>query len=136
MRIPALCLIATTVASCTVAPPQQELAAQAAMEQSRLGVELAGRVAGAPVACLPAYATNRQTTISDNIILFRDAGTIYRNDPPGGCPGLGSGHYALLTQNPTGQLCRGDIAHVIDTQSHMIAGSCTFSDFVPYRRAG
>ena len=138
MRIPALLLIASTIASCTYAPPPPEvLAAQASEEQSRLGTELAGRVpAGAPMACLPHYSTARQTNISDNIILFRDGGTIYRTDPPGGCPGISTGRVALLTRNPTSQLCRGDLVQLVDTQSHMIVGSCTFGDFVPYKRAG
>ena len=138
MRIPALILIASTIASCTYAPPPPEvLAAQASAEQSRLGAELAGRVpAGPPVACLPHYNTRRQTNISDNIILFEDGATIYRNDPPGGCPGLSSGRLAMVIKNPTAQLCRGDFVELVDTQSHMFAGSCTFGDFVPYRRRG
>ena len=136
MRIPALPLMASVIASCAPVPATQN-PAQTAQQQDRLQSLLAGRSAGQPVSCLSSYRTTNQINISDNIILFRDGATIYRTDPPGGCPGLASGRYALLTRNPTSQLCRGDLVQLIDTQSGLIAGTCTFSDFVPYsRRSG
>jgi hypothetical protein len=55
----------------------------------------------------------------------------------GGCTGLGSGNYALVThQFGTADLCRGDIAQVVDTLNRIPVGSCVFGDFTPYVRPG
>jgi hypothetical protein len=45
---------------------------------------------------------------------------------------LGAGHYALVTRQFSGSLCRGDIATVADLSSGMTVGSCVMGDFVPY----
>jgi hypothetical protein len=138
MRVPALLVIASALVSCTMAPPPPGYAAaQAAQEQAAFQKALAGRVpAGRPVACLPHYATNDTVNLSENTILFRQGGTTYVNHPPGGCPGLNNGFYVLVTRSVGGQLCRGDIANVADISNHMIVGTCTMGDFIPYRRPG
>ena len=136
MRIPALLLIGSVMASCTMAPPPPGYAAaQAAQEHADFQRALAGRVpSGPPVACLPNYSTSDTMNLSDNTIMFGRGGTVYVNHPPGGCPGLSNGFYALVTRSFGGQLCRGDIANVTDVQNHMIVGTCTMGDFIPYSR--
>ena len=136
MRVPALLVIASALASCTMAPPPAGYAeAQAAKEQADFQRALAGRVpSGQPLACLPNYSTNDTVNLSENTILFGRGGTVYVNHPPGGCPGLSNGLYALVTRSVGGQLCRGDIANVTDIQNHMIVGTCTMGDFMPYSR--
>ena len=106
-----------------------------AKAQTELTRELAGKVAGKAVNCLPQYRSSDMTVIDNNTILFRDGKTIYRNDPPGGCSPLGSGSYALLTHNSLGSLCSGDIARVFDTSAGITVGSCSLSEFIPYRSA-
>jgi len=135
MRSVALLLTVAALGSCA-APSPQEVAAAQAREVVDLQKALNGAVpAGPAVPCLPSARSDGQTNVSDNIILFRVGGTLYRNDPPGGCPGLGRGTYALITRTyGAGTLCRGDIAQVADLSTGMTVGSCTLGDFVPYRR--
>jgi hypothetical protein len=130
---------AFALGSCMAGPPSPQAAAwdhqQALKDQQELDMRLAGRVAGPPTDCLPAHRANNQLNISDNTILFDYGNTIYRNDPPGGCPGLGSGQYALVLRPVGSSLCRGEIAQVKDTMSGMLRGTCTLGAFVPYTRA-
>ena len=73
--------------------------------------------------------------IDEQTILFRDGRTTYVSRMRGGCSGLGSAGYTLITKTFSGsELCGGDIAQVADTTSRMVVGSCTFGDFVPYTR--
>jgi hypothetical protein len=95
-------------------------------------------VAGAPVDCVPNYRTATQMqVIDDNTIVFHDGNTVYVQNPPGGCRGLGIGGYTLVTrQFGTSQICRGDINNMVDLRTGMIGGSCVFGKFVPYRKEG
>lgn len=139
MRALILLISAASLGSCMAGPPSPQAMAwdnqQALKDQQELSVRLAGRVAGPARDCLPSYRANKQMNISDNVILFDVGGTIYRNDPPGGCPGLGSGQYALVLHPVGSSLCRGEIAQVRDTMSGNFRGSCTLGAFVPYTRA-
>jgi hypothetical protein len=48
---------------------------------------------------------------------------------------LAQGHNALVTkQFGNAELCRGDIARVVDTLNGFTVGSCVFGDFTPYVR--
>lgn len=133
MRGIILLIAAAAVASCTTAPPAATDSARAAERSQRL---LAGKVAKPPVSCLPAYRADDMIVIDANTIAFRQSGSsVYLAHMKGGCSQLGRPGYALLTkQYGTNQLCRGDIAQVIDTMSRMTVGSCVFGDFTPYVR--
>lgn len=133
MRYLALPLIALAISSCTDAPPQPM--AMAPADQNRLAALTAGKVAGPPTSCLPTYRSDDMIVIDDNVIAFRDSpGRVYINNMRGGCLGLDHGRNALVTRTPTGRLCNGDIAQVLDTSSRMTVGSCVFGDFIPYTR--
>jgi hypothetical protein len=54
----------------------------------------------------------------------------------GGCGNLGGGYTLVTKTYGTAELCRGDIAQVVDLQSHFTVGSCVFGDFIPYAKAG
>jgi hypothetical protein len=73
------------------------------------------------------------TIIDDNTILFRDGRTVYVNHPLGGCNNLQQSGRALVTRNFGPQLCRGDLATVVDNTSGMSVGACALGDFVPYK---
>jgi hypothetical protein len=128
------CLIAgSALGSCTMSPQAPVPNAQAQTTYQRL---VDGRVAKAPISCLATYRANDMVVVDDNTVAFRDAGTVYINHPPGGCPQLSSGHTALLTKQYGGPgLCRGDIAEVVDTLNRMTVGSCTLGDFTPFVRS-
>jgi len=134
MRSAALIILAAAVSACgatTAAGPRS------AKAETKLQDALRGKVAGAPISCLPSYRASDMVVIDDNTILFKDGSNlVYRQDPPGGCSPLGRGYYTLVTKTiGSGGLCRGDIARVVDLSSHFTVGSCAFGDFIPYRTA-
>lgn len=131
MRSLALLALTGTIAGCSaVAPP----VARSPQAQAELQQQLAGRVAGAPVACIQPYQSREMIAVDDNTVLFKRGNMIYRNDPPGGCNGLGSGFYTLVTRSSGSGLCRGEIATVADLSTGMTVGSCSLGEFVPYTR--
>ncbi len=134
-----LSVIAAALAGCTAQP--DAMAVRTPRAQQELDRFLVGKVAGAPVSCLPSYRTNDMTVVDERTILFRDgANRVYRNDPPGGCPGAGRPGNALVFKSFGGTgLCRGEIVEVRDLSAGIYGGSCSLGDFVPYetpRRRG
>ncbi|HMI40275.1 MAG TPA: hypothetical protein VK485_03465 [Sphingomicrobium sp.] len=131
MRPAAFLIIAAAAATCASSAVSEPRTAKA---EAELAKALAGKVAGAPVHCLPPQRTNGMTIIDDNTILFRrNSNLLYRNDPPGGCSPLSRGRFALVTKTPGSSLCQGDIAQIVDTVSRLPAGACALGEFVPYR---
>ena len=137
MKYLALPLIAFALSSCSNAPPLPPMA-MAPSDQSRLAALTAGKVAGPPTSCLPNYRSDDMIVIDENVIAFRDSSRrVYINHMRGGgCLGIDHGRNALVTRSPTGRLCSGDIAQVLDTGSRIIMGSCVFGEFVPYTTPG
>jgi hypothetical protein len=136
MRFLALTLIGLAVGSCNAAPPA-ETAAYVAQQQAKLAALTAGKVPGAPVSCVPRYRTNDMVIINDSTIAFRNGRSqVYVNHMMGECNNLYGGQNALVTRSTTSDLCRGDIATVLDTATRTTIGSCVFGDFVPYTLAG
>ena len=131
MRPLAFIVIAAAAATCASSAISEPRTAKA---QTRLQELLGDKTAGTPVDCLPTH-NDDMVVIDDNTILFRvGRNSFYRNDPPGGCPPLGRGSFALVTRTPSSALCRGDIATVVDVPAKTTVGSCTLGEFVPYRR--
>jgi len=130
----ALLLLATGFASCTTASPSPT---RAARSQAELQSLISGKVAQPAVSCLPSYNANDMVVIDENTVAFRSGPSrVYVAHMNGPCSNLGgAGNYALLTLNTGGTgLCRGEIARVVDTQSRITVGSCSFGDFVPYAK--
>lgn len=141
MRSISLLLLGAMLASCTTAAADQQQQ-RSAKSQAHYEQLIAGKVAGAPMNCLPSYLrADDMTVIDDNTIVFgRGAltGPVYVAHMRGPCTGLGgASHNALVTrQVGAGGLCSGDIATVQDLMAHITVGSCTFGEFVPYTRPG
>lgn len=129
MRILAIAAVATLCACQTTAAPEP----RSARAQQTYETMLAGKVAGQPVRCLPNFRTNDMVPIDENTILFRDGRTVYVNTPIGSCYGLGRFNNALVTRTFNSNLCRGDIAQVVDPTTGVHSGSCALGDFVPFR---
>jgi len=103
---------------------------------SKLARALAGRSAGQPVSCIANSRGSDMQIIDDHTILYKQGGTVYVQKPAGGCHGLGSGSYTLVTRlHGSNRLCSGQIGEVVDLVSGASHGSCVFSEFVPYRKA-
>jgi hypothetical protein len=136
MRGIILLVLGGLIASCTTAPSAPTRSARAEQNYQKL---LAGKVAQAPVNCLPSYNANDMIVVDENTVAFRvGSARLYLAHMQGPCNGLSpGGPYALLTrQFGSAGLCRGDIAQVIDTVNHFTVGSCTFGEFTPYVNAG
>jgi hypothetical protein len=139
MRGISLLLLGAALASCTTAPPDPT---RSARSEQRFQELVGGKVAQAPLNCLPSYFNaNDMTVIDDDTIVFRrgsSSGPVYVAHMRGPCTGLGGpGPNALVTrQVGASGLCSGDIATVQDTMAHITVGSCSFGEFVPYVRPG
>lgn len=121
------------LASCTTSP-QVPAAIHADQQVQQM---LAGKVAGAPISCVPSHHGSASKIIAPNAIAFRvDSSTVYVSNTAGmGCEGLAGTHHALVTRSTgPGGLCRGDIVEVRDLHSGSVVGSCTLGDFVRYSR--
>ncbi len=136
MRLISVLMAGAVLASCTTGPPAPTY--RAAEKQREFQMLLAGKAAQAPISCLPHYRSGDMRVIDEETIAFRDGSKrTYVAHMEGGCNGLGSGHYALVTkQIGSADLCRGDIGQVVDTLNGMTVGSCVFVDFVPYVAPG
>src|SRR5207342_3111640 len=114
MRVITLLMASAFVASCTTGPgPAPTRTADKQHEYQQL---LEGKVAQASVSCLPHYRSGDMRVIDDETIAFRDGtNRTYVTHMQGGCNGVGAGHYALVTRlYGSPDLCRGDIAQVVD----------------------
>ena len=136
MRQISVLMAGAVLASCTTGPPEPTY--RSADKQREFETLVGGKVAQAPISCLPHYRADDMRVIDDQTIAFRDGGSrTYVTRMLGACNQLSSGHYALVTnQVGSPDLCRGDIARVVDTMNGMLVGSCSFGEFVPYVRPG
>ncbi|MFL6730305.1 MAG: hypothetical protein ACJ8EZ_10310 [Sphingomicrobium sp.] len=133
MRSLSLLRIGAAIVGCTTTAAQEPF--RSAAKQRQFEQLLAGKVAGPPLSCLPTYRQDDMVIIDERTIAFRQgSGRTYINHMQGGCSNL-SDNYTLVTkQFGSAQLCRGDIAQVVDLTNHFTVGSCVFGDFVPYVR--
>jgi hypothetical protein len=102
--------------------------------ETRLAAELKGyRADGPPKSCVSLRELHGNRSVGEGVIVFDAAGRKWVNRPPAGCPSLNFGR-SLLVKTSTSQLCRGDIATVIEPSWGGEFGSCALGDFEPYRR--
>lgn len=130
LRISSLAAAITAALLVSSTAPAKHDNAQKSAEA--LAKALAGRTAGTPVSCISDRA--RMHIVDDRTILYRDRGTIYVQQPRGGCHGLSNNMSLIRNQFATTRLCRGDINRVVDLRTGFGTGGCVFSEFVPYRR--
>lgn len=131
--VAAICLAAAAFSGCASAP---EAPQRSAADQKELARALQGRTAGEAVRCLPYFGSTDVQVIDDWTILFRQGGTVYVQTPQGGCPGIGSHRNTMVSRIwGNGQVCSGDIQHLVDFSSGVGGGACVFGPFVPYRKA-
>ena len=138
MRAIPLLLTAAALAGCTTQPSATTEAAEAAEAQAKLAAATAGKVAGAPITCLPPSVRSRNMVVIDeSTIAFEDGrNRTYVNHLRGGCDNLHPGFNTLVVRSGGSGTCSGDIAEVADLRTGASYGSCALGDFVPYTRAG
>jgi len=106
---------------------------KAAGEAQRLAAALAGHVPGKAQSCITSRDTSGPESYGDSTLLFRDGRTIYRTETSGSCRGAGR-DTIFVTHLYGSELCRGDIARLVERSGGFFAGSCAMGDFVPYRK--
>jgi hypothetical protein len=102
--------------------------------EKELAKLLEGRVAGEPRSCINHRPTQRSRTIDKTAYVYGSGNTIYVQRTKN--PRLIDDREVLVTQRfgGTSQLCRQDIARVVDPVSGIFAGAVFFDDFIPYTR--
>jgi hypothetical protein len=135
MRRIFLLIASSLLASCMTGPPPppQPPTPEQVQEYQKL---VGGKVAQAPISCLPNFYSNDMRTIDGRTLGFRmgqSRAYIVRLSP--GCELLDRGGYTLLSRQPGGMgLCQNDIQEVVDLRSHMHVGSCVVASITPYYR--
>ncbi len=122
-------IVAGGAVLCVSAAPQRDDGAQ-------LAKALTGYAqSGPPTDCVMQRDLGDNRSAGENAIIFysRIGDRLWVNRPAGGCQDLNQG-LALVTHTTSDQLCRGDIADVIDPVAHIHEGSCGLGDFTPYQR--
>jgi hypothetical protein len=133
MMKPHLLLLIPLISGCAMSTNAAYAERQTAAYAAEMDKALSGKVAGKPQSCINLRDASSTQQVGDKTILYSvNRKLTYRNDPYGGCPGLGR-DYTLVTHTWGSELCRGDVVTPIDLTSGFQAGACVLSDFVPYR---
>jgi hypothetical protein len=130
--LPAMLLIGGTAALSADSKGYQ--ARQAAQDKLELDKALAGLVPGKPQSCIDPIRYRDTTRVGDTILYHNGRNDVMVTDTGGGCFGLRNGDTIITKSFGTGELCRGDIVRTADLLAHIPSGSCSFGDFVPYRK--
>jgi hypothetical protein len=101
--------------------------------EAKLQKMLEGYAAGKPTSCVSLAPSMDSTKIEGLGIVYKRGRTLYVNRFDNGCPSLDS-FKSIVTRTPSTQLCRGDIARIVDLQTQIEGGSCVFGDFTPYEK--
>jgi hypothetical protein len=122
-------------AGCAAQSPER-VAEMRADSEAELAAQLDGyQQSGPAVSCVSQRNLRGNRAAGDDAIIFTGStsGTLYVNRPAAGCPELKFGR-ALVVRTTSSQLCRGDIATVIDPVNGIGFGGCGLGEFTPYRR--
>jgi hypothetical protein len=125
----------TLAAACTTDGGEAQADAEARTE-SRLTEALRGYEPDGPaVSCVNLRSLGGNRSAGEGAIVFSGNTTsrLYVNRPAGGCPQMQFGR-SLQVRTTSSQLCRGDIATVVEPSFGGDFGSCPLGDFEPYRR--
>lgn len=131
-------IMAMAIAGCAPTPAERARMQQAAAtDQADLAAALRGLTPDKPTQCIGQYPTRQVNAYGPTIVYTISPRLKYVSQTAGGCEGIGqrSRGDILVTRTPTGQLCSGDIAQTVDRSSGFFTGSCSFGQFVPYRKA-
>lgn len=102
--------------------------------EAKLQKMLEGYTAGKPSSCVSMTPSMDSTQIEGIGIVYKRGRTLYVSRFEGGCPSLDAFH-SIVTRTPSTQLCRGDVAQIVDLTNGIGSGSCMFGNFTPYEKA-
>lgn len=134
LRAPYAALLALGVAGCGMTGVDREAAQLKPRQLEMLDKQLAGKVAGEPVNCIPLRLADNTIRVSDDILLYRvSKRLVYRNDLANSCPGLARNDDIIVVRTYGSQLCDSDILQLVDRTSGISGGACSLGQFTPYR---
>ena len=129
MRFPALAAAALIAGFAAAAPAQTP---DTPTLSPKAAEALVGRTAGKPQSCVRLRDVRSTEIVDETAIIYKMSKKHWLvNMPEGGCPGLRKDR-VLVTVTPSTNLCRGDIARIIDPPTPIEFGSCGLGNFVPY----
>lgn len=102
--------------------------------EAKLQRMLKGYTAGAKTSCISLAPSMDSTKIEGVGMVYGRGRTLFVNRFDRGCPSLDA-FRSIVTRTPSTQLCRGDIARVVDLTTRIEGGSCVFGDFTRYEKA-
>lgn len=124
--------LAGILAACAPTQPYE----MSERDSAKLQEALADRTAGEAERCLPLASTRNPQVIDEKHILFKQGRTTWLNQTNMRCPLLDNIGYVMVLEPTVGtQICRGDVAKIMDSATGGIMGACALGDFVPYRTA-
>lgn len=123
------------VASALVAAISAPALAARSSPDAELGKLLKGRVAEAPVRCIPVSPTDNNAVqiVSHRALVWRIGARLYVNVPRARADTLDDDDI-LITEPFGGQLCRNDQVRPLNRMSRIPKASLLLGDFTPYVR--
>jgi hypothetical protein len=100
--------------------------------EAKLAQMLEGRVAGAPVSCIPAFKSDHLTVIEGVAMVYGSGKTLYVARPTH--PDSLRWDDIVVIKRFGGQLCHTDIIHTVDRMSGFNTGVVFLNKFVPYKK--
>lgn len=125
-------LFALTAASLAAAGCMHDRATADDRGEARLAAMLAGRVAGEPRSCIPAYGASRLQIVDRTAVVYDAGGTIWVSRPSD--PRSLDTRDVMLVQRTGSQLCKQDVVRMVDRTGGFMTGVIFLDDFVPYTR--
>ena len=128
------CTAAAFIAGCGATAMDDRAAAISPKNVEKLDRQLANKVAGEPINCIPMRNADEAIRISDDILLYRvSSRLVYRNNLAPSCSGLARNSDIMVVRSISSQLCDGDIINLVDRTSGSSYGGCSLGEFTPYR---
>jgi hypothetical protein len=124
MRLLPFLLLATGCAATGAGPSSSE---------SDLSIELAGRTAGEPRACIPTSSGASLVARGRQALVYERGDTIWVNRLAAPCPGLDEMSQIVIELHGS-QYCRGDHFRARHAGQSIAGPICVLGDFTPYRR--
>lgn len=101
-------------------------------DDAKIEKRLAGLVPGQPQGCISPSRSEGGDHYGNTVLIKDRSGILYRTSFRGGCTARSTD--TLVSQRPTERLCTGDIIQIQDIQAGVFRGSCSYNEFVPYRK--
>lgn len=98
-----------------------------------LARELAGRVAGAPQACVGTLPNQNLRVIDSRTLAYDRGSELWVNRLAAHCPSLSPLNIVII-EATSGQYCRGDRVRGLEPSGIIPGPSCNLQDWIPYRR--